>query len=165
MDDFYLNVIKAFNAGNVRYMVIGGFAVNFYGYNRTTGNLDLWVSNDESNLIRLDDALDRMGYEFSEEGKNELRQNNIVSFSEGNYTVELLTRINISKEISFDEALGKTETRTIQETEVKVISFQDLKNEKARSKKYKDLDDLSKLEEAEAYYAKKLKEEQFYGKG
>jgi len=82
-----------------------------------------------------------------------------VSFSEGDYTVELLTRINISKDISFDEALEKAETRIIEETEIKVISFQDLKNEKARSKRYKDLDDLSKLEEAEAYYAKKLKEE------
>ncbi|MFT6828915.1 MAG: hypothetical protein ACJAZV_002209, partial [Roseivirga sp.] len=53
----------------------------------------------------------------------------------------------------------KAETRTIEGTEIKVISFQDLKNEKGRSKRYKDLDDLSKLEEAEAYYAKRLKEE------
>ncbi|WP_053222485.1 nucleotidyltransferase [Roseivirga seohaensis] len=159
MDDFYLNVIKAFNVSGVRYMVIGGFAVNFYGYNRSTGDLDLWVSNDESNLIKLGDAFYKMGYDFSEEAKNELIKNNIVSFSEGNYTVELLTRINISKEISFNEALEKAETRIIEETEIKVISFQDLKNEKSRSKRYKDLDDLSKLEEAEAYYAKKLKEE------
>ena len=159
MDDFYLNVIKVFNASDVRYMVIGGFAVNFYGYNRSTGDLDLWVSNDENNLIKLGDAFYRMGYEFSEEGSNELRQNSIVSFSEGNYTVELLTRINISKDISFDEALEKAETRVIEGTEIKVISFQDLRNEKSRSKRYKDLDDLSKLEEAEAYYTKKLKEE------
>lgn len=159
MDDFYLNVIKAFNASSVRYMVIGGFAVNFYGYNRTTGDLDLWVSNDESNLNRLADVFDRLSYDFSEEARNELKQNNIVSFSEGDYTVELLTRINISKEVNFDEALEKAETRTINETEIKVISFHDLKNEKARSKRYKDLDDLSKLEEAEVYYAKRLKEE------
>ena len=159
MDDFYLNVIKVFNASDVRYMVIGGFAVNFYGYNRSTGDLDLWVSNDENNLIKLGDAFDKMGYVFSEEGSNELRQNSIVSFSEGNYTVELLTRINISKDISFDEALEKAETRVIEGTEIKVISFQDLRNEKSRSKRYKDLDDLSKLEEAEAYYTKKLKEE------
>jgi len=33
-----------------------------------------------------------------------------------------------------------------------------LKNEKSRSKRYKDLDDLSKLEEAEAYYGKKSEE-------
>ncbi|PIQ50078.1 MAG: hypothetical protein COW03_01775 [Cytophagales bacterium CG12_big_fil_rev_8_21_14_0_65_40_12] len=159
MDDFYINVIRAFNVSGVRYMVIGGFAVNFYGYNRTTGDLDLWVSNDESNLMRLGDAFHRLGYDFSEEARNELKQNNIVSFSEGDYTVELLTRINISKEMSFDEAFEKAETRKINETEIKVISFQDLKNEKARSKRYKDLDDLSKLEEAEAYYAKRLKEE------
>ena len=159
MDDFYLNVIKTFNASDVRYMVIGGFAVNFHGYNRTTGALDLWVSSDENNLIKLENAFDKMGYEFSEEARNELKRNNIVSFSEGNYTVELLTRINISKDISFNEALEKAETRVIEGTEIKVISFQDLKNEKAQSKRYKDLDDLSKLEEAEAYYAKKLKEE------
>jgi predicted nucleotidyltransferase len=159
MDNFYLSVIRAFNTNEVEYMVVGGFAVNFHGYNRTTGDLDLWISTHESNLSNLKVAIDQLGFDLSEDAELALKAGNMISFSEGQYEVELMTRLNISKEITFEEALQKVETRIIEEIEVKVISLEDLKNEKAKSKRYKDLDDLSKLEEAEAYYAKKLKEE------
>lgn len=159
MDNFYLSVIRVFNTNEVEYMVVGGFAVNFHGYNRTTGDLDMWISSDESNLSKLKEALTALEFDLSEDAELELKSGNMISFSDGQCVIELLTRLNISKEVSFEEALQKAETRIIEKTEVKVISLEDLKNEKARSKRYKDLDDLSKLEEAEAYYAKRLKEE------
>jgi predicted nucleotidyltransferase len=159
MDDFYLKVIGEFNKNEVEYMVVGGFAVNFHGYNRSTGDLDLWISKSETNLNRLSKAFNDLGFEFTEDAKSELRENHIISFSEENAMVELMTRLNISQQISFEEALAKADKRMVQEIEVIVISFEDLKNEKAHSRRYKDLDDLSKLEEAEAYYAKRLKKE------
>ncbi len=36
-------VLAALNANSVNYMLVGGFAVNFYGYNRSTSDLDIWV--------------------------------------------------------------------------------------------------------------------------
>lgn len=133
--------------------------MNFHGYNRATADLDLWLSNDEGNLVRLGDALSRLGYEFPSEAEAELKEDRIVSITEGEYVVELMTRLNISTEISFDQAYEFAEEREVNQVKVKLISFEHLKNEKARSKRYKDLDDLSKLEEAEAYYARKSKEE------
>ncbi|WP_422355806.1 nucleotidyltransferase [Roseivirga pacifica] len=159
MDDFYLDFISALNVSGVKYMVVGGFAVNFHGYNRATADLDLWLSNDEGNLVRLGDAICRLGYEFPSEAEAELKEDRIVSITEGEYVVELMTRLNISTEISFDQAYEFAEEREVNQVKVKFISFEHLKNEKARSKRYKDLDDLSKLEEAEAYYARKSKEE------
>ena len=159
MDDFYLDFISALNVSGVKYMVVGGFAVNFHGYNRATADLDLWISNDEANLTRLGDALYRLGYEFPSDAASELKEDRIVSITEGEYVVELMTRLNISTEISFDQAYQLAEERDINQVKIKLISFEHLKNEKARSKRYKDLDDLSKLEEAEAYYARKSKEE------
>ncbi|MHA7100168.1 nucleotidyltransferase [Roseivirga pacifica] len=159
MDDFYLDFISALNVSGVKYMVVGGFAVNFHGYNRATADLDLWLSNDEGNLVRLGDALSRLGYEFPSEAEAELKEDRIVSITEGEYVVELMTRLNISTEISFDQAYEFAEEREVNQVKVKLISFEHLKNEKARSKHYKDLDDLSKLEEAEAYYARRSKEE------
>lgn len=105
------------------------------------------------------DALSRLGYEFPSGAEAELKEDRIVSITEGEYVVELMTRLNISTEISFDQAYEFAEEREVNQVKVKLISFEHLKNEKARSKRYKDLDDLSKLEEAEAYYARKSKEE------
>lgn len=159
MDDFYLKVIEAFNKAKVEYLVVGGFAVNFHGYNRTTGDLDLWISNSPGNLEELNNAIDALGFSLSDEAINELNSNGIVTFSDGDFVVELLTRLNISKEVTFMEALGRSIKRVVEGVEVRVISLQDLKNEKAKSKRYKDLDDLSKLEEAEAFYGKRSEEE------
>jgi hypothetical protein len=30
---------------NVRYIMLGGFATNFYGYSRATDDMDLWVED------------------------------------------------------------------------------------------------------------------------
>ena len=158
MDDFYLKVIESFNTEDVKYLVVEGFAVNFYGYNRSTADLDLWVSNDEDNLNRIQVAIEKIGFEFNDDAKEELLSDRMVSFSDSNSIVELITRLNISKEVSFEMAYENLLVRTVEGTQIKVISFNDLKKEKAKSKRYKDLDDLSKLEEAEAYYARLKKE-------
>jgi len=159
MDDFYLSFIQAFNQANVKYMVVGGFAVNFHGYNRTTGDLDLWVSNSPENLSQLGHAFDQMGYDFSKEAAAELRANRMLSLSENGMTIELMTRLNISSNMSYDEAFIKADLRSVEGIDVRVISLQDLIDEKARSKRYKDLDDLSKLQEAAQYRKGKSKEE------
>lgn len=155
MDDFYLMVIEAFNLEGVKYLVVGGFAVNFHGYNRSTADLDLWVSNEENNLESIQSAIQKVGFEFEEDAKNELRSDRMISFSDSNSIVELITRLNISNEITFEEAYSNALLKEVEGVQIKVISIQELKLEKAKSKRYKDLDDLSKLEEAEAYYARK----------
>lgn len=136
-------------------MVIGGFAVNFHGYNRSTADLDLWISNDEDNLNRIQPAIEKLGFEFSKEAVTELKEERMISFSDSGCLVELMTRLKISKEITFDEAYKNVITRVVEGVSISVISMNDLKREKAKSNRYKDLDYLSKLEEAEAYYSRK----------
>lgn len=139
-------------------MVVGGFAVNFHGYNRSTDHLDLWISIEDQNLERIKSAIEKVGYEFSEEAMWELKEDRMISFSDAGCLVELMTRLNISKEITFDKAYKNAVTRVVEGIKISVISMNELKKEKARSKRYKDLDDLSKLEVAEAHYARLKKE-------
>lgn len=157
MDDFYLKFLQALNVEKVRYLVIDGFAVNFHGYNRTTADLDIWISNDKANLDALVKAIDTIGFEFSEIARAELEADRILTLTDENSVIELITRINISQETSFDKAFAKRKEVVVDSVKISSISLEDLKKEKAKSKRYKDLDDLSKLEEAEAYY-KRLKE-------
>ena len=159
MDNFYLEVIESFNIHQVAYLVIGGFAVNFYGYNRSTGDLDLWVSKDQDNLKKLENALEKLGFEFGSEAKQELTNDRMVVFSKEETVIELITKLNISKTVSFEEAYGRADLRKVRAIDFRIISLEDLKNEKSQSKRYKDLNDLSMLEEAEIYYTKKSKEE------
>ena len=37
----------------VRYLLIGGYAVNYYGYIRTTGDMDIWIARDADNVGKI----------------------------------------------------------------------------------------------------------------
>ena len=54
--------LKLMNSGEVRYLVVGGYAVNYHGYHRTTGDLDIWIAVDEENASRVSSVLQRFGF-------------------------------------------------------------------------------------------------------
>jgi len=47
----------ALNAAHARYLIIGGFAVNYYGLTRATEDLDLLIAQDPDNIERVKGAL------------------------------------------------------------------------------------------------------------
>jgi hypothetical protein len=49
--------IALLNAHKVRFLVIGGYAVNYHGYPRYTKDIDFWVWLNETNLEHLLAAL------------------------------------------------------------------------------------------------------------
>jgi hypothetical protein len=43
--------LQALDDCNVEYVLVGGYAVIFHGYNRTTGDMDIWVNPTGDNTI------------------------------------------------------------------------------------------------------------------
>jgi hypothetical protein len=41
--------IQCFNKSKVDYMIVGGYAVNFHGYSRSTSDLYIWINPIENN--------------------------------------------------------------------------------------------------------------------
>lgn len=54
--------IKLLNAHNVRYLVVGGYAVALHGYPRYTKDLDIWILVDPANAINMANALRDFGF-------------------------------------------------------------------------------------------------------
>jgi predicted nucleotidyltransferase len=52
-NNYYQEVLQVFDERNVKYILIGGLAVGFHGYQRYTGDMDLWLEPSEDNLDRL----------------------------------------------------------------------------------------------------------------
>lgn len=52
-------LLHCLNDLNVRFLIVGGEAVIFYGHIRLTGDIDLFYSGDPRNASRLFDVLDR----------------------------------------------------------------------------------------------------------
>ncbi len=64
MDIFDEEIIKFWEAleqSGVRYIMVGGFATNLHGYQRFTGDMDIWIEDDESNRERLRKAFREYG--------------------------------------------------------------------------------------------------------
>ena len=57
----FKDLLAAFAASGVRYLLIGGYAVIFHGRPRATKDMDLLVSLDDANRERLVDALSAFG--------------------------------------------------------------------------------------------------------
>lgn len=59
-DDEIVQLWKALAKHNVRYIMVGGFAVNFHGFSRTTGDLDMWIEDSPENRESLAKAFSEM---------------------------------------------------------------------------------------------------------
>ena len=62
MNEELLLLVKNFDAFKVKYLLVGGFAVNFYGYKRTNGDVDIYLKDSFENRKALIEALDEMKY-------------------------------------------------------------------------------------------------------
>jgi predicted nucleotidyltransferase len=61
-DSYTKSLLSELNKMTVQYLVVGGIAVNYYGYRRTTGDIDLWIKpENESNKKNLIGALKNLG--------------------------------------------------------------------------------------------------------
>lgn len=72
----FSDLLRLFNANNVKYLIIGGYAVIQYAEPRFTKDLDLWISADQENAKVVYKSLKEFGAplaglseaDFSEEG-------------------------------------------------------------------------------------------------
>ena len=58
-------IVVALNAGNVKYLIVGGLAVNAHGYERLTRDVDLVIGLERENIVRGLKALQEIGYHMS----------------------------------------------------------------------------------------------------
>ncbi len=55
-------IVRALDAAGVRYLVVGGLAVNAHGYLRFTKDLDLVIQLVPDNILNAFEALESLGY-------------------------------------------------------------------------------------------------------
>ena len=61
MNQDFKELLLAFNAHNVEYLIVGAHALAAHGHVRATKDLDLWVRPDENNAKKVLRALSEFG--------------------------------------------------------------------------------------------------------
>jgi hypothetical protein len=142
-----LLLLQAFKKHNVDYLIVGGFAVNRYGYNRATGDLDIYLRDTKENRKNLIEAIDEMGY-----GRYEvLIDTPIIAgyceimMDDGMYA-DLMTDIPGLNKEKYDEYLEMATVDIIDELEVKFLHYNHLLENKRATNRLKDQLDVQELE-------------------
>ena len=140
--------LKLANKHKVRMLLVGGGAVNFYGFQRHSADVDFWVDTKKDNLNRLLEVFNEMGYEITDfpESVKEQKQNISVKFSPADLDLELITKFSVNK--SFDQAYKDSTVVTIEGSKLmkwNVLSVDDLITSKIKSGRTKDLLDIEEL--------------------
>jgi len=135
--------LKLLNSKQVEYLIIGGWAVGYYGYPRATGDLDVWISRTEENAVKLVGVLKEFGFDVPNLSSELFKKGNQVTrLGLPPMRIEILTTIS---GVSFDECFRNRETIIIDEVKINMIGLEDLKKNKSSAKRYKDLDDFENL--------------------
>lgn len=133
--------LKLLDANKAKFLMVGGYAVNFHGYARTTGGLDLWVGLDESNAERVAASLRDFGFPQTSSAMFS-RPDQIIRIGVPPIRLEVMTT---TSGVDFDDCWVRRETATIDELQVPVIRLDDLRINKRSAGRSKDLADLDEL--------------------
>jgi len=135
--------LELLNANGVRYLLIGGFAVGFYGYPRTTNDIDIFIASDEENAQRLIKALADFAFPHDTLSTEIFTEpNSLVKLGIAPVKIEIL---NFASGLEFEKAYENRIIGEFEGVEVSMVGLDDLKTNKEVSGRYKDLDDLEHL--------------------
>ncbi len=139
----FKDFLRLLNSKQVEYLLIGGYAVSYYGYPRATADMDVWIAVHPRNAQKMVEVMREFGFavkELSEELF--LTANNIVRLGVPPLRIEVLTTIS---GVDFEECYRERNHDSIDGVEVQLISLEHLKANKKATGRLKDLSDLEHL--------------------
>ncbi|WP_428228795.1 DUF6036 family nucleotidyltransferase [Flavobacterium sp.] len=147
MNEQIVAIWNSFFKNKVKYITIGGFAVNIYGYNRSTGDIDIYLEDTIENRINLRKALKSINLGDFETIETMQFIPGWTDFSL-NYglRLDIMTAVKGLEDKSFSSLLEDATIVMIGETPVYFIDYDNLIIAKKASNRPKDLIDIEELD-------------------
>ena len=147
MNSQIIDVWKYFSLNKVKYLTIGGFAVNIYGYGRNTGDIDIFIEDSIENRKNLRIALKKAGI-------GDFENINTMQFIPGwtditlnfNLRLDIMTSVKGLENSTFEELLEKAYITEINDIPVYFLDYENLIKAKKASNRPKDILDIEELE-------------------
>jgi hypothetical protein len=139
----FKDFLKLLKEHEVRYLLIGGYAVSYHGYIRATGDMDIWIAIHPDNAQKIVTVLKAFGFDHPELNEDLfLRENKILRMGVPPVRLEINTSIS---GVQFDECYQARVVDVLDGVEVSLIDLDNLKKNKRASGRPKDLVDFQKL--------------------
>jgi hypothetical protein len=133
--------IQSLNSNNVKYLLIGGWAVGLHGHPRSTKDIDFLIFIDNDNLGNLENALNSFGAPPVD--IDYLREKgNVIRLGVSPIQIDI---INEADGIDIEDCYSRKEIIKVEDIEIPVISKADLIINKKSTGRQADLADVEKL--------------------
>ena len=145
MNPDFTDLLRAFVAADVRFLIVGAYALGVHGRPRATGDLDVWVEASPENAARVMRALATFGAPMSELSEADFASEGVtyqIGVPPGR--IDLLTELT---GLSFAEAWPDRLTKLFGDVEVGVIGRAAFIRNKRAAGRTKDLADIEGLEQ------------------
>jgi hypothetical protein len=140
----YSEMLQLLNANEVRFLVVGAYALGAYGYPRATGDIDIWVLAEQDNSKKLYQALKHFGAPLAQIGESTFTQQGIIfQIGVAPRRIDIITRID---GVDFSAAWQNRRLIDIDGTPIPFISKQDLIKNKLSTGREKDRLDAIQLQ-------------------
>ena len=147
MNEQIVSIWKYLHENDVRYLIIGGFAVNIYGYNRSTGDIDIYIDDTKDNRIRLRKAFKEIGLGDFEELEHIQFLPGWTGFTLGSgLRLDIMTKIMGLEDKLFEELLHAATKVILEGIPVLFIDYYHLIIAKRAANRIKDQLDIEELE-------------------
>jgi hypothetical protein len=123
-------------------LVIGGYAVGYYGHPRATKDIDIWIEASATNIERVIDALHRFGFDLPILAQWKKDPSKTLRMGYPPARVEVLTQIS---GVVFEHAWPNRMRAELDGIPVNFIGLHDLKQNKKAASRHQDLADLENL--------------------
>jgi len=148
-DAFIVNFLTSMQKHCVRYMLIGGVALNFHGISRTTNDMDIWLAPTNDNRDVFYKVLLDLGYTENEiEDIKAEDFTNIFKCTIGDFpdTIDCLTVVHHS--INYDDAEVSMVKHDIGNGLIlNVVDYDYLRKMKVLTHRTKDWYDVARMDE------------------
>ena len=139
----FKDFLKLCNDHQVEYLLIGGYAVGYYGYPRATTDMDIWVAINPQNSKKIVAVLKEFGFNLPELSADLfLHENQIIRMGIPPIRLEIATTIS---GVDFVTCFQSRVSDTIDGVQINIINLNHLRQNKKASGRYRDLNDLENL--------------------
>jgi hypothetical protein len=142
-----IGFLKSLADHDVKYILVGGFAVAFHGYVRATHDLDLWIKDEPGNIENLKRVLTIHGVA----GLDSVRSFELIpgftefAIGDSGFIVEPIKNLKAFSAFDFDACYDRADTGSLLDITFKVIHPKDLLREKKATNRPKDQGDIEYL--------------------
>ena len=143
MNDDLKELLELLNEKKVKYLVVGGYAVAFYGFPRYTGDIDIWFKPSAKNVNKLLDTINAFGFASIQLSvKDFMEKDSIIQLGYPPNRIDFLNNID---GVNFDECYKSRNIYEFENIKINLISIEDLIKNKKSSNRTKDKLDLENL--------------------